>query len=62
MGFGPEDSVVDASNRVWGVDNLFVCDGSVFPTQGAANPALMIMAVADRLAVLLGAKATHSFT
>jgi choline dehydrogenase-like flavoprotein len=53
MGFAPEDSVVDASNRVWGVDNLFVCDGSVFPTQGSANPALMIMAVADRLASLL---------
>jgi choline dehydrogenase-like flavoprotein len=55
MGFHPIDSVVDAVNRVWGVDNLFVCDGSVFPTQGAANPALMIMAVADRLAGLLGA-------
>jgi choline dehydrogenase-like flavoprotein len=56
MGLTPEESVIDASHRVWGIDNLFVCDGSVFPTQGAANPALMIMAVADRLANLLGTK------
>jgi choline dehydrogenase-like flavoprotein len=54
MGFGPEDSVCDASHRVWGVPNLFICDGSVFATQGAANPALVIMALADRLGRLLG--------
>jgi hypothetical protein len=49
MGSSPDDSVVDASLRSWEVPNLFVCDGSVFPTQGAANPALVIMALADRL-------------
>jgi choline dehydrogenase-like flavoprotein len=53
MGFSPEESVVDASHRVWGYPNLFICDGSVMPTQGAANPALVIMALADRLAELL---------
>jgi choline dehydrogenase-like flavoprotein len=53
MGFSPDDSVVDAGHRVWGVDNLFVVDGSVLPTQGAANPALAIMALADRCAALL---------
>jgi choline dehydrogenase-like flavoprotein len=56
MGFSPEDSVVDASHRAWGVPNLLICDGSVFPTQGAANPALAIMALADRLAGLLAHK------
>jgi len=56
MGVEPEESVVDSTQRVWGLDNLYVCDGSVLPTQGAANPALMIMAIADRLAGLLGAK------
>jgi choline dehydrogenase-like flavoprotein len=59
MGFSPEDSVVDANHRVWGVPNLFVCDGSVFPTQGAANPALAIMALADRLGGLLKEKELH---
>jgi choline dehydrogenase-like flavoprotein len=56
LGFSPEDSVVDASQRAWEVPNLFVADGSVFPTQGAANPALVIMAVAARVADLLKRK------
>jgi choline dehydrogenase-like flavoprotein len=60
MGFGPEDSVVDASHRAWEVPNLFVADGSVLPTQGAANPALVIMALADRLAGLLRSKRTNA--
>jgi choline dehydrogenase-like flavoprotein len=50
MGTSPENSVVDAGHRVWGFENLFVCDGSVLPTQGSANPALTIMALASRLA------------
>jgi choline dehydrogenase-like flavoprotein len=56
MGFTPDDSVCDASHRVWGVDNLFIVDGSVLPTEGAANPALVIMALADRCAGLLERK------
>ena len=56
MGFSAEDSVIDSSHRVWGIDNVFVVDGSVLPTQGAANPALVIMALADRCARLLAGK------
>jgi choline dehydrogenase-like flavoprotein len=56
MGSTPEESVIDADHRVWGVDNLFVVDGSVLPTQGAANPALAIMALADRCAGRLASK------
>ncbi len=56
MGFTPEDSVIDSSHKAWGLENLYVVDGSVFPTQGAANPALPIMALADRCADLLKAK------
>jgi choline dehydrogenase-like flavoprotein len=41
---------VDADHRAWEVPNLLICDGSVMPTQGAANPALTIMALASRLA------------
>ena len=47
MGTSPDNSVIDADHRVWGVPNLFVCDGSVMPTQGSANPALTIMALAQ---------------
>ena len=50
MGDRPEDSVVDADHRAWEVPNLFIADGSVMPTQGSANPALTIMALASRLA------------
>jgi choline dehydrogenase-like flavoprotein len=56
MGASADRSVVDSSHRVWEIPNLFVADGSVFPTQGAANPALAIMALSDRLAGLLGDK------
>jgi len=50
MGSSPEHSVVDANQRSWSVPNLFLADGSVCPTQGSANPALTIMALASRLA------------
>jgi choline dehydrogenase-like flavoprotein len=56
MGTGPENSVVDSTQRAWGVPNLFIADGSVLPTQGSANPALAIMALSDRLASLLAQK------
>jgi choline dehydrogenase-like flavoprotein len=48
MGATPEKGVVDGNLRSFAVDNLYVVDGSVFPTQGAANPALTIMAAAAR--------------
>ena len=44
------DGVVDADHRVFGLPNLYIVDGSVLPTQGAANPALTIMALAARAA------------
>jgi choline dehydrogenase-like flavoprotein len=36
--------VVDQFCRSFAVPNLYITDGSVLPTQGAANPALTIMA------------------
>jgi choline dehydrogenase-like flavoprotein len=45
-----EDVVVDRDQMVVGVDNLYLSDGSVLPTQGSANPAPTIMAPAARLA------------
>ncbi len=50
MGFNPNDSVVDEWCRSWDVPNLFVCDGSVLPTQGSSNPALTISSLAARTA------------
>ena len=56
MADSPERGVVDSDQRVWGVPNLFLADGSVMPTQGSANPALTVMALASRLAERLGEK------
>jgi choline dehydrogenase-like flavoprotein len=56
MGSDPERSVVDSDHRAWEVPNLFIADGSVMPTQGSANPALTIMALASRLAERLAFK------
>jgi choline dehydrogenase-like flavoprotein len=50
MGTSPDDSVVDQWCRSWDVPNLLVCDGSVLPTQGSANPAITISALAARTA------------
>ncbi len=50
MGSDPQTSVVDSDQRLWTVPNVFLADGSVCPTQGSANPALTIMALASRLA------------
>jgi choline dehydrogenase-like flavoprotein len=46
----PEDGVVDRWGRTHDVPNLFVSDGSVFTTGGAANPTLTIVALAIRQA------------
>ncbi len=48
-----EDGVIDAEHRVFGLPNLLITDGSTFPTQGSANPALTIMAASARAAALL---------
>lgn len=45
--------VVDRDLRSFAVPNLYITDGSTLPTQGAANPALTIMALAARAADVL---------
>ena len=47
--------VVDRNCRSFAIPNLYITDGSVLPTQGSANPALTIMAVAARAAERLAA-------
>lgn len=50
MGNDPETSVVDSFGRSHDVPNLFVADGSLFVTGGAANPTNTISALALRVA------------
>lgn len=50
MGNDPRTSVTDSFGRTHDIPNLFVCDGSLLPTQGSANPGLTIQALAARTA------------
>jgi choline dehydrogenase-like flavoprotein len=49
FGTDPRTSVLDRSCRTHDVDNLYVVDGSFFPSSGAVNPALTIAANALRV-------------
>ena len=50
MGTDPATSVVGPDCRSHDVPNLWICDGSVWPTVGAVNPSLTIEALATRTA------------
>jgi choline dehydrogenase-like flavoprotein len=50
MGADPAKSVTDQWCRTWDVDNLYLTDGAVFPSNADKNPTLTIMAVAWRAA------------
>ena len=59
FGNDPRAAALDANCRAHEVDNLYVVDGSFFPSSAAVNPALTIMAnalrVGDHLRARLGA-------
>ncbi|MDQ3849807.1 MAG: GMC family oxidoreductase [Actinomycetota bacterium] len=47
IGAGPSSGVVDRRQRVFGYENLMVCDGSVVPANVGVNPSLTITALAE---------------
>jgi choline dehydrogenase-like flavoprotein len=49
FGEDPKTSVLDLNCRTHDVDNLYVVDGSFFPSSGAVNPTLTMMANAIRV-------------
>jgi len=59
MGDDPETSVVNADCRSWDIPNLWICDGSVFPTVGGVNPSLTIQAIACRTGARIKQMATR---
>jgi choline dehydrogenase-like flavoprotein len=50
MSADPKLGVVDANLKVHDVANLYVAGSAVFPTYGAANPTVNLLALALRLA------------
>jgi len=53
---GNDRGVVDPEFRVYGYDNLFVCDGSVFPSPTIVNPQMSIMTMAHYASKFIGQK------
>jgi len=47
IGHSPDDGVVDSRQRVFGYENLLVCDGSAVPANVGVNPSLTITALAE---------------
>jgi choline dehydrogenase-like flavoprotein len=54
----PKQGVVDANCRVHGIGNLYVAGAAVYPTAGAANPTLTLVALSLRLSDYLRTKLT----
>jgi choline dehydrogenase-like flavoprotein len=57
MGSDPKRSVLNAYCQTHDVPNLFVVDGSAFPSASEKNPTLTIMALAARTAEHIGERA-----
>jgi choline dehydrogenase-like flavoprotein len=66
MGLDPATSVLDGWCRAHDVDNLYVLDGSCFPTSTGVNPTLTMMANAwrcsERIARVLAGAGEEPFT
>jgi choline dehydrogenase-like flavoprotein len=61
FGLDPKTSALDVNCKAHELDNLYVVDASFFPSSGAVNPALTVMAnalrVGDRILDRIGARA-----
>jgi len=61
IGGSPNTGVVDHRLRVFGYDNLWVCDGSVIPANPGVNPSLTIAALAERAMALVEKKEQEDY-
>lgn len=48
MGDSAATGVIDAQNRVFGYENMYICDGSMISANIGVNPSLTIMALTER--------------
>ena len=56
IGPDPDRAAVDMTGRYHHLENLYVLDGSIFPTSVGANPQLSIYGVTCKLAASLAAQ------
>ncbi len=59
MSQNPDLGVVNNEFRVYGYDNLFLCDASVFPSSIGVNPQLTVMALAHYAVPFVAADHSH---
>jgi cholesterol oxidase len=55
----PEDGVIDTRHRVFGYENMYICDGSVIAANLGVNPSLTITALSERAMSFIPSKACH---
>ena len=55
----PEHGVVDSHHRVFGYQNMYICDGSVVAANLGVNPSLTITALAERAMSFIPPAVTH---
>jgi choline dehydrogenase-like flavoprotein len=60
LGGSPKSSATNPDGETWEVRNLFVMDGSSFPSASGVNPMISIEAIAHRNAQALAARLTSS--
>jgi len=60
LGDSPETSATNPDGETWEARNLFVMDGSSFPSASGVNPMISIEAIAHRNAQALAAKLTSN--
>ncbi|WP_249010911.1 GMC oxidoreductase [Conexibacter sp. DBS9H8] len=56
IGASPRTGVIDDHQRVFGYENLLVCDGAAVPANVGANPSLTITALTERALAFIPAK------
>ena len=57
IGSDADHGVIDSDQRVFGYQNLMVCDGSAVPANPGVNPSLTICAMTERAMSKIPAKA-----
>lgn len=48
MGANKKEGVIDKNNKVFGYENMYVCDGSMISANPGVNPSLSITAITER--------------